>query len=333
MPVGSRVGRSVRIGLEVNSVHSPEHTPVWMYWEDAADRAKPAYLELCLDTIKRHLDPTMRLQVLDFSTIFNWLPDLSTSVWWSLGTPVRRSDYARVRLIERYGGLWVDADCVAMSSLRPLVAPLSEHEVVGWGGDVGGRFYNNLFAARPGAPFLREWIASQDQVLEAHDDWASLSWAALGQEIMYDLLPRSTYHSIPFRRIAPVLWYEWRRLLSPLQSPARVLESDPITVTLYNSVMERYIGNMSAESLLHSQMLIGRLFRIALGISGLPEELDLATRLSFVSDLRFSTGGRRLEHRLRAAWQGGSLGASQLGGFSHRREDIGELLRRHRPRR
>ena len=275
-------------------------SPVWMYWEDLPGTQKPPYLELCLDTIRAHLDNDMHLHLLDDETVSDWLPDLEPGVWRRLGTPVRRSDYARVRLVERYGGLWLDADCVAVAPLRPLLDLLAVHEVVGWGADVGGRFYNNLFCGRTAAPLLQRWIEAQDALLAAADDWDLLPWAALGQDLMRGRLTGSGCYSIPSRRIAPVLWYEWRRLLSPVQSPARVLASAPLTVMLWNRAMEHRLAPMSAASVLESRMLIGRLFRIALGTSGLEDEMDIATRLSSLSNVRFSAAGRSVERRIRS---------------------------------
>jgi hypothetical protein len=272
-----------------------------MYWENVPGRAKPPYLDLCLETIKRHIDPGMPLRVLDETTVFDWLQDLSPEDWKKLGSPVRRSDFARVRLLDRHGGLWLDADCIAMSSLGSLVEPLDRNELVGWGGDVGeGWFYNGLFAARAGATFLQKWIAAQDALLAAHADWERLSWAALGQGLMRDLVGANEYYNIPRLQIAPVLFYEWRRFLSPMQSPARVLDSAPITVMLWNREMERDLGGLPAQSVLSSKMLIGRLFRISLGLSTVDEERDLATRISLLSDLRFSARGRSVEYRLRS---------------------------------
>jgi hypothetical protein len=273
---------------------------VWMYWESRPGQRRTPYLDLCFETIRLHLDPTMSVHLLDERSIFEWLPDLKDHVWRALATPVRRSDFARVRLVHRYGGLWLDADCIVLTPLSEIVDLLATEEVVGWGRDLEGRFYNGLFAARPEASFLERWIEVQDQVLHTSDAWDRLSWAALGQDITRKLAATHQYHDIPSSRIAPVPWYEWRRLLSPLQSPARVLESDPLTVMLWNSAMGPYLAARSANQLLKSRVLLGRLFRIALGLSDVREELDIATWLSFCSDLRFGTNGRRVEGRLRS---------------------------------
>ena len=107
------------------------------------------------------------------------------------------------------------------------------------------------------------------------------------------------YANIPFKKVAPVLWYEWRRFFSPFQSPADVLASSPVTVMLWNKGMGPILADRSVSQLRRGQMLLSRLFRIALGESTLEEELDGYTRLSRVSDLRYRANGIRVERRLR----------------------------------
>lgn len=284
-------------GHEVPASGDPVH--VWAYWEDRPGRRRAAYLDLCLETIERQLDDRMKLHLLDEKSVFEWLPDLSATLWTKLETPISRSDYARVRLVERYGGLWLDVDCIAVSSLRALVEPLSRHSVVGWGADLGGRFYNGLFAGRAGSPMLRHWIALQDELLGSRGDWSALPWAALGQDLMPTLTATHSYHNLESSKVAPVKWYEWRRFLSPYQSATKVLSSSPVTVMLWNSAMEPELCRLEARDLLTSRMLIGRLLRIAVGISAPDDETEAIRAMSWASDVRFSRPGRALEHRLR----------------------------------
>ena len=243
----------------------------------------------------------MALEVLDEERVFDWLPDLDVATWKALAVPAQRADYARTRLIYRYGGLWVDADCIAMAPLAELTDLLADHELVSWGGDVQGRFFNNLFAARPGAAFVARWIEEQDRALASSDDWSRLPWAALGSDPVYPFVLDEDYVNVPAARVAPVLWFGWRRFLSPFQSPARVLAESPVTVMLWNKGMGPKLAGRSAEQLRSSPMLLARLLRIALGTSTLDDELDLLTRLAPVSDLRYGRIGRATERRVRRA--------------------------------
>jgi hypothetical protein len=277
---------------------------VWMYWEDLPGRKFPAYLDLCRETVRSHLGPSMALHLLDRTSVFDWLPDLDEAVWERLVLPAQRADYARTRLVFLHGGLWLDADCLAMRPLDELGAYLGEHDLVSWGADNQGRFFNNLFIGRAGAPLIGQWIEGQDRALGTADDWSQLSWAALGSDAFYPLIRDAQYANIPSDQVAPVLWYAWRRFLSPFQSPATVLEADPVTVMLWNKGMGPLLDARSAEDILRSKMLLSRLIRIALGKTSLPDELDHLTKLNGLSSFRYGPRGRSVERRLRRTFAG-----------------------------
>ncbi len=273
-------------------------THVWMYWEDPPGGRRPSYLTLCAQTIERHLGPSMELHVLDRESAFDWLPDLDRSVWHRLAGPVQRADYVRTRVVYRHGGLWIDSDCIALRPLDGLTDHLSTHDLVAWGADAG-RFFNNIFAGRAGAPALASWIDGQDRALASTDDWSNLPWAALGSGAIGSSRQGPGLLNLPSEKIAPVLWYEWRRFLSPFQDPSVVLRAAPWTVMLWNAVMGPALRRRSTEELLGDHILVSRLFRIALGRSSLADEIDRRTRLSPASDLRYARLGRSVEIRLR----------------------------------
>jgi len=296
--------------------HSGVPAHVWMYWEDVPGRVRPPYLGLCADTIRRQLAPGMTLHVLDEESVFDWLPDLDATAWKRLAVPAQRADYARTRLVYRHGGLWMDADCIAMRTLDELTGYVRDLDLASWGADVQGRFFNNLFVGRAGAPMLERWIESQDAVLASNDNWDRLPWAALGSDPVYPFLRDVSYANIPASKVAPVLWYGWRRFLSPFQSPAKVLATSPVTVMLWNKGMGPLLATRSAEELLGSKILLARLLRIALGTTTLDEELDAYTAMSRISDLRYRPVGRSAERRLRRLLGSGSPPARDPVGLS-----------------
>jgi hypothetical protein len=196
----------------------------------------------------------------------------------------------------------MDCDVIAMSDLEELFEPLEKEEVAGWGREHEGRFYNGLFVSRPGAAMLAEWIEAQDEVLQRSSDWSSLSWAALGQDIIRPIARRSRYVNIPSSRIGPVPWFEWRRFLSKLERPSRVLSAQPVTVMLWNRELGPRLERVSVDAISRDRMLLARLLRIALGETTVDQEEDAWSRLHALTDIRFSTQGRRLElHARRVA--------------------------------
>jgi Glycosyltransferase sugar-binding region containing DXD motif len=282
--------------------HMPQQTGelgvdrVWMYWEHDPGHPRAPYLDLCRRTIEHRLD-ALSLQVVDDRTVRDLLPDLDEVTWSRLPDPVRRSDYCRVRLVHRYGGLYLDADCLALAPLSRLLEPLVSVPFVTYG-TPGGLLQNNLFAARAGSELLGCWMDAQDELL--HDaDVGALGRTALGEPLLTPLAARLEHHRFPERVVAPVMWYEWGRFFSKTTPPNWVLRHAPLTVMLYNEFMGTTLRDVPEEELLRGRTLLSRLFRIALGQSTPDAETDFATRLHLGADLVYSPSGRAAMGRLR----------------------------------
>ncbi|GEM_PF-1577684 len=283
---------------------------VWMYWEQQGGCRRPAYLDLCMESVERHA-AGLEVRLLGPADVIDWLPDLDRATWRRLPSAVHRSDYLRIHLLHRHGGLWLDADVVVLDSLRRLLVPLRHADLLGWGAEMD-RFYNNLFAAWPGSAFLGAWIEEVERRLAGCADWGSLPRAALGQHIAGSLARQLGWHCLPMSSVAPVPWYEWRRFLSRLESPARVTSGGPVTVMLWNAVMEGPLAAWSRPELIRGRILLSRLLRMALGLSTVEAESRGLPYLQAASRLRFSRAGRSLE--LRARRLGGRLGSQVTTG-------------------
>jgi len=277
---------------------------VWAYWEDGRHAQRSVYLDLCLETMARHAAP-LELRVLSRHDAIAWLPDLDVERWESLPAPNYRSDYVRSRVLQRYGGVWMDVDTVALSPLSQLLDELDDTGMVCFGKELG-RFFGGLCAAAPGTAFVDAWVEGQDRALSRRGDWAELPYAALAQDVTWELARRLPWKALPMERVAPVPWYEWRRFFSRVESPRRLLRGSPVTVVLWNAVMAPRLRDRTRPELLASRALLSRLLRIGLGRSTVPQEEDAWTQLHALSSLRFSLAGQRLETSMRRglSWRG-----------------------------
>jgi len=273
---------------------------VWAYWEDGPRaRSRPVYLDLCIETIERHAAP-LEVRLLARRDATTWLPDIDVDRWESLPAPNYRSDYVRSRVLQRYGGIWMDVDTVALAPLTQLIDELDDTGMVCFGRELG-RFFGGLCAATAGSAFVDAWVEGQDRALSRRADWAELPYAALAQDVTWEIARRLPWKALPSSRVAPVSWHEWRRFFSRIESPRRILAGSPITVVLWNAVMAPQLRPRTREELLASDMLLCRLLRIGLGRSAVEDEEDAWTRLQPLSTLRFSKAGQSLEGALRRA--------------------------------
>lgn len=262
---------------------------VWLYWEDLPGQKRAPYLDLCLETIRLH-SPSEPV-LLDYKTAFDYV-DLDAKRWEALRTPAFRSDYLRARLLYRYGGLWADVDTIAFPSLGTLLETLRDEEVVAFGAEVE-RIYPGLMAARAGAAALSTWMERQDETLDA----GRSDYSALGQVLISEMTRE--VGTWPLARVAPVMWWEWRRFASRLESVRVVLASDPPAIVLWNSGMGNVFGSASREDLLEGKCLLSRLLRVSLGLSTVPDEVGIWDKARALNRVRFGYAGRVMETRLR----------------------------------
>jgi len=270
---------------------------VWAYWEDGPRARRAPYLDLCLETIAHHC-AGLELRVLTRDGVDSWLPDLDTDRWESLPAPNFRSDYVRSRVLQRYGGIWIDVDTVALAPLSQLLDELDHTGVVCFGKE-HGRFFGGLCAAAPGTAFVDAWVQGQDKALSKRTDWSALRYPALAQDVTWDLARRLPWKALPMERVAPVPWYEWRRFFSRVESPRRLLHGSPVTVVLWNAVMAPRLRDRTRPELLASRRLLSRLLRIGLGRCAVEDEEDAWTRLGALSTLRYSLAGQGVESKVR----------------------------------
>jgi len=301
---GTRVDRAgpistAQVGGPVGSeaLSGEPATAVWAYWEDGPRGRRSVYLDLCLETIEHHVAP-LELRLLSRHDAITWLPDLDVERWNLLPAPNYRSDYVRSRVLQRYGGIWIDIDTVVLSPLSELLDQLDGTGMACWGQELG-RCFTNLCVASPGAAFVDAWVRKQDEVLDRTRLWSDLGYSALAQDVSWGLARNLPWKSMPMDRVAPVPWYQWRRFLSRTESPGRLMAPRPVTFVLWNALMAMPLRRYDRDQLLASRILLARLLRIGLGVSELTEEEDLWTRLHELSALRFSNFGQRVESTAR----------------------------------
>jgi len=263
-----------------------------MYWEDPPGRSRPAYLDLCLETVLQHA-AGLEVVVASRADARAYASSIETRLWERLASPVQRSDVFRTAVLREWGGLWLDIDVLVYQPLTRLIDLAEAREVSLWGAEVN-RVFTNLIVAPPGASVLQAWSARQEALLDSLPpgaDAAGLGYAALGTGSVPDPT-RPAWGNLPMTRVAPVPWFEWHRFLSPLSSPAPVLAAHPVTVMLWNAALERPLHSLTRTELLGGRRLLSRLFRIALGLSSVERESSGLARLSALDDLRFGRLGR-----------------------------------------
>jgi hypothetical protein len=105
---------------------------IWMYWETLPGKKKPGYIDLCINSVKHNCGKCFNVIVLDEKSIYKYLPEIKNMNFNGLNLP-QKVDYYRYALLEKYGGVWIDADILVIKCICPFFNKLKEYDYVGFG--------------------------------------------------------------------------------------------------------------------------------------------------------------------------------------------------------
>ena len=86
---------------------------VWSFW---TGKRSPT-VDLCLKSWKKHLpSDKYKIHVLDEKSVNEWIK--TDHVCFTSGGPALRSDYIRIELLHKHGGVWMDSSVILLQSLE-----------------------------------------------------------------------------------------------------------------------------------------------------------------------------------------------------------------------
>jgi hypothetical protein len=103
-----------------------------MYWETLPNKIKPGYIDLCINSVKHNCGYCFNIIILDNKNIYNYLPEIKNMDLSKLNLP-QKVDYYRYNLLEKYGGVWLDADILVVKCICPFYKKLNSSDYVGFG--------------------------------------------------------------------------------------------------------------------------------------------------------------------------------------------------------
>lgn len=141
---------------------------LWLYWEGNM----PAYIEMCIETIYKHCSKSFNIVFLSKDNIDDWLPELEEKkLDFTKLKIAQRVDFYRILLLYKYGGLYMDADIIAMRDPIEIMDKLNSYDFVGFGctGNVckyGYKYPSNwLLASRSNTKLMKNILISYEEKL------------------------------------------------------------------------------------------------------------------------------------------------------------------------
>lgn len=169
--------------------HFDQNYPIWIYWETKPGKTKPEYIDLCLKSLHKHNDKYFKIIELDDKNVYNYLPELRRDL--NNLVIAQKTDYIRVALLAKYGGIWIDADTIVMRDLLPIKHKLDEkYDYVGFGCSFNKCFNgypkpsNGLMASLPNSVLMNNLLNNLNSKLDKKQ--ANYNYFDLGKLLLWD---------------------------------------------------------------------------------------------------------------------------------------------------
>jgi hypothetical protein len=226
---------------------------VWQYWEGPM----PGYVELCVETVRRHYPAARLLDRAEFDTL--WTADRDVPIEHLAAA--NRSDFVRAYVLRHHGGIWLDSDFVLLRRFHELDELPESVTFAGYRVD-GGDFTNNLMYSRPGDAVLAELYS---QICEHLRRGAPIRWLEIGSVALRPAVwaHRDSVWELSADLVCPIPWHQSHRFEQP--GDARALAcAGRCGVMLANHSVSSELRAKPRETVLADGSLLADLIRRAL---------------------------------------------------------------------
>lgn len=235
---------------------------IFVYWQNHNNQETPTYVELCYDSIEKNSNCT--LHRINQQNVFDYLPDLRKDLF-NLESMPQICEYVRLKLLEKYGGIYLDSDCVVLRDMSFLFDMFNSEKTFVGVRDHDNFIINAFMSCLPNAPIITKTIAESDMILNENPTTKVFSWNIFGSHILGRVVD-DTCHFLDRELFTPIRWQD-SMLFDCNNSIDNYINQDTVTFMLWGEMFRR--GNMSVlkmdtEELLKSPSLIGQIFRKAL---------------------------------------------------------------------
>jgi SAM-dependent methyltransferase len=231
--------------------------PVWIYWEGEC----PEWIKECQRTIFAHAE-NVKLVTPDE---FEKLRDVDLDIDLKRLSPPQRADFIRAFLLTKFGGLWIDSDCLVMQSLQPLLNLLSKNDFL-FHRERSGFVSNGFIGACPGSRIADGLYRRLCEILRSG---RPLGWTSLGSEPLTEIINTSNApcYELQCELIQPICWSQPEAFFQVKHSVdhERNFDEQAICYMLSNNSFKRFYATNGPRNLLDEGTFFRYLLKRALG--------------------------------------------------------------------
>ena len=246
---------------------------IWLAW--TGNNSMPPYLELCIDTIRRHNKDDFEIVVITPKILNKYLKKIHPA--YKYLSYVHKSDYLRCELMHNYGGFWLDCDTICLQSLKDVYEKSKKNHLNGYCGKEWGEVIgcSGFGPFRPGSNYTKYW---HDQLFQVLDDNLSklkkhsdspfkdcLGWTQILGDIVIPLQWRYKNLGITISKNLKI-WNPNSNLIFSKSNIDKLMLKNTHVIILNNALYSKEFKSLSKEEIVKNDMLLCRLIQYSLRI-------------------------------------------------------------------
>ncbi|MFW1828163.1 MULTISPECIES: capsular polysaccharide synthesis protein [unclassified Acinetobacter] len=196
---------------------------VFAFWE--SKEKIPAYLELCKKTWEKNI-PNLEIHILNHNNLEQYIGDIYNLDNLKKISYAMQSDIISTAVLEKFGGLFLDLDCIVTTNIIEKFNTISEDKLIGFGYPNKGMHLAVLYSKNKGNPILREWRKTAQERLSNMPN--QYDWSYFGNGILNPLLQDNIYKDY--------------QLIIDRTSSGNILESKAFLASTYANSKEYYMN-------------------------------------------------------------------------------------------
>lgn len=142
----------------LDDLHTSSRKQIWTYWSPSDHASDNIFVDRCIESWKQW-NPEYKVHILSKDNYRDYIDDDISAIRHSHDSEARFSDYLRLLVLAKYGGIWIDASIICQQSLNPVFDFLEDqYECVGFSAPFHSQVLESWFiACNPGSPFIQKW--------------------------------------------------------------------------------------------------------------------------------------------------------------------------------
>ena len=179
----------IQINKETRIVDSKKNN-IFAFWE--SDSEMPAYLKLCIQTWYKNI-PNSSIHIINYNNLEDYIGSTyKIELLKKIPLPMQ-SDIISVAILEKFGGLFLDIDCIVTHNLFEIFDAISLDKLIAFGNIHREIHLAVLYCRSPNNKLIKNWREkAQEKLLSKIPD--KLNWNHFGNSIIDPLLNEPKYY-------------------------------------------------------------------------------------------------------------------------------------------